>query len=81
MNNKGTGQPRNPCSLISGFVISTLEIIISKLAICIFLIFLVVYEAEEAGLSYLLANTKDRVSHKAHKLGNFHDNFIFKKSA
>ena len=49
MNNKGGDQPAHPHSLISAFVIHSLENTIDKLATCKISRFLLVYVAEQAG--------------------------------
>ena len=56
-NNKGAYQPAYPCSLISVFVISLLESIISRLATSEILIFYLVTVAEETGLCVTLSET------------------------
>ena len=50
-NNKGADQPAHPRSLISAFLIRLLESIISRLATSEISYFLLVSEAEQAGLN------------------------------
>ena len=57
VNNKGADQPAHQRSLISAFVISLLESIISRLAMSVFSIFWLVCVAEETGLSLVLSET------------------------
>ena len=60
-NNKGTDQTAHPCSLISAFVVRCLDSIIPPLAIAEISRQLVSV-SEQAGLSYLVENPKDRFS-------------------
>ena len=57
MNNKGADKPAHPCSLISAFVIHSLEDIISRLAWSEISNFLLVSVAEQAGLNLSLSGT------------------------
>ena len=59
VNNKGADQPAHPHSLISAFVIHTLESNIFKLATGEFKIFYLLSVAEETGLSLALSETPE----------------------
>ena len=63
-NNKGADQPAHPRSLISAFVVHCLDSMISLVSISEIPSLLLVSEAEQASLSYLVANPEDRFSHE-----------------
>ena len=56
-NNKGSGQPAHPLSLISAFVIRILESIISRLATFEISMFYLVSITEQAGFNLILSET------------------------
>ena len=61
-NNKGADQPAYSRSLISVFLVRCLDSIITLVSIQEISSFWLVSVAEQAGLSYLVANPEDRFS-------------------